>query len=93
MSKISKLIAIYSENPICGVKIFNFEKEDVSEIDAQDDSVINDTCSYNEIGMKAYMKGCDQKASVKEIEYSEVLGMSIIKPPNNMTVKDLWKVL
>lgn len=93
MNKISKLLVIYSLNPICGVTMHNFEKEDVSEIEAQDDSVINDTYSYNEVGMKAYMKGYDQKADVKEIEYSEELGMSIIKPPNNMNVKDLWKVL
>eukprot|EP00341_Mesodinium_pulex_P013118 CAMPEP_0116937560 /NCGR_PEP_ID=MMETSP0467-20121206/31578_1 /TAXON_ID=283647 /ORGANISM="Mesodinium pulex, Strain SPMC105" /LENGTH=172 /DNA_ID=CAMNT_0004619401 /DNA_START=538 /DNA_END=1058 /DNA_ORIENTATION=+ len=58
-----------------------------------DDSVINDVLNYNEIGMKAYMKGSDEKNNISEIEYSEELGLSIVKPPNKLKVSDLWKVL
>jgi len=43
--------------------------------------------------MKAYMRGIDTKVDLNEIEYSEELGLSIIKPPNKMKVIDLWKVL
>jgi len=43
--------------------------------------------------MKAYMKGSDEKNNISEIEYSEELGLSIVKPPNKLKVSDLWKVL
>lgn len=95
LSQMVKLMEIYTVSPVYGMKLDKIEakKESTSAVQMQDDNVIDDQITQNEIGMRAYMKGQDEVGKVENIEQCADLGLSIIKPPNKLKVQDLWKVL
>lgn len=95
LSQMIKLMDIQTINPVYGMKLEKIEtkKESASTVQIQDDTVIDDHISYNEIGMRAQMKGQDEVGLKDNIEQCHDLGLSIVKPPNKLKIQDLWKVL
>lgn len=92
---MTKLMEIYTVSPVQGMKLDKIDSapDSKTQVQMQDDSVIDDHIIQNEIGMRAYMKAQDEVSTIDNIEYCPELGLSIIKPPNKLKIADLWKVL
>ena len=100
--EISALYEVYMSNPIFGVEaalkdvLEDIEKVTIPKIEDQFEEVDQSEAGPNLTSAQYYLtSGGDSLAKKKkaEIIFSEEIGLAVEKPPEDLTLEKLWKIL
>ena len=95
------MLKIYQKKPVFGVEtniqeLKKFKEEVKEDEEFTEDIEIVET-EYNETNddaMNQYLTAVDsEEKEIREIIFSKELGLAIEKPPNGVSVSQLWKII
>jgi Bardet-Biedl syndrome 5 protein len=101
-TEITALYKVYTQNPVFGVECaleevtHDIEKVTIPNVEDQLEIVDQSEMGPNMASAQYYMTaGIDSTGGMKkkEIIFSEEIGLAVEKPPEGLTLEELWKIL